>query len=153
VLGDAIEKMTAKAEAKKIRLLLSHREAPVFASICPAGLREVLVRLLDNAIKFSAIGDVVEIEIEVDENILVRIRDHGIGIESSALARLGKPFVQVESHLHRSHGGIGLGLAISYGLARLMGCRIAIESELGVGSTVTIRLESNPAAVLQNQAA
>ena len=68
------------------------------------------------------------------------IRDHGIGIEKDILNWLGKPFFQVEDHLRRKYAGLGLGLAISYAMARQLGIEIAIESVPDRGTTVTISL-------------
>ena len=104
-------------------------------------LRQVLLNLLSNAIKFTPKGGAVTISAEATADMLaVTVADSGIGIAKSDLARLAKPFEQVDNAMTRRQEGSGLGLAISKALAELHGGRLAIDSELGVGTRVTITL-------------
>jgi two-component system cell cycle sensor histidine kinase PleC len=104
-------------------------------------LRQVLLNLLSNAIKFTPKGGAVTISAEATADALsVTVADSGIGIAKSDLARLAKPFEQVDNAMTRRQEGSGLGLAISKALAELHGGRLAIDSELGVGTRVTITL-------------
>lgn len=105
----------------------------------PRKLRQILLNLLGNAIKFTERGEVrLEIGLE-DDLILFRIADTGIGIEPHELDRLFEPFWQADASYTREAGGTGLGLSISQHLARLLGGSISADSE-GRGSTFTLSL-------------
>jgi PAS domain S-box-containing protein len=115
----------------------------------PTRLRQILVNLLGNALKFTAKGEVLLsvqlLAVEGDQiEMMFTVRDTGIGIPSGAQARLFQPFTQVDASTTRRFGGTGLGLVISRRLAEMMGGRIWVESEPGRGSTFsfTIRTES-----------
>ena len=106
--------------------------------------RQSLLNLVANACKFTREGS-VEVEMRRDESaagdwITVSVTDTGIGISPEQQARLFQPFTQADSSTTRRFGGSGLGLAISRRLCRLMGGDITVESELGKGSTFTMRL-------------
>jgi signal transduction histidine kinase/DNA-binding response OmpR family regulator len=107
-------------------------------------LRQVLFNLLSNANKFSE-GGQIELSVEVarsstEERLLFRVSDNGIGMSPSQLARLFRPFSQVDESTKRRYGGTGLGLAISRRFCQLMGGEIRVRSELGRGSTFTVEL-------------
>ncbi len=116
-------------------------------------LRQILVNLLDNAIKFSPRGEVrLEVEIspaklERDDlvELLFVVRDTGIGIPADRLDRLFKSFSQADSSMARLYGGTGLGLVISRRLAERLGGRIWVESELGRGSAFFFTIRCRPA--------
>jgi CheY-like chemotaxis protein len=106
----------------------------------PGRVRQVLINLAGNAIKFTEKGEVsirADLEREDDQGVCVRfsVRDSGIGIPANRLAHIFDPFTQVDSSTHRNYGGTGLGLAISSQLAEMMGGTIGVESEAGEGST------------------
>jgi PAS domain S-box-containing protein len=113
-------------------------------------IRQILVNLLSNAVKFTEQGEVTvsvvarslpDRAIAADDSTLsiyalrFAVKDTGIGIPSDRLARLFKPFSQIDSSISRTHGGTGLGLTISQRLSELMGGRIWVDSGLGIGST------------------
>ena len=103
-------------------------------------VRQVLVNLVGNAVKFTDRGSVT-IGVRVHgEDVLFEIADTGIGISEADLSRLFHPFTQLDSGLTRRHGGTGLGLYISQRLAGLLQGHISITSRLGEGSTFTLRL-------------
>ncbi len=109
-------------------------------------LQQILLNLAGNAIKFTERGD-VEIGLHAlsqDDKVCLEfaVRDTGIGIPPSGLERLFQPFAQADASMARRFGGTGLGLAILKSLVEMMGGRIGVESELGVGSTFhfTVRL-------------
>ncbi len=106
----------------------------------PGRLRQVIINLVDNAIKFTSKGGVtlhtiLESEDEVSEKLRFEVRDSGIGIPADAQEKLFHPFTQVDSSTTRKYGGTGLGLAISRQLAEMMGGSIGLTSEEGIGST------------------
>ncbi|BGP26314.1 histidine kinase HHK6p [Rhodotorula toruloides] len=109
-------------------------------------LRQVLTNLLSNAIKFTKTGSVtlrVKRVREDAENITVRwqVQDTGIGVKREAIRSLFKPFHQADVSTSRQFGGTGLGLSISKNLIELMGGLIRLESEYGVGTTMTVELK------------
>lgn len=118
-------------------------------------LRQTLINLLGNAKKFST-GGAVRFSARRDgdrDQFEFVVSDDGIGMSDEQLARLFKPFVQGDSSTTRKYGGTGLGLAISQRFCRMMGGAITVESELGRGSTFTVRLPTDVGAVLHARAA
>jgi signal transduction histidine kinase/DNA-binding response OmpR family regulator len=119
----------------------------------PTRLRQVLMNLLGNAVKFTSRG---EVEVSVSAGLrtaeavtlTIAVRDTGVGIAASAIDRLFKPFSQADPSVARQYGGTGLGLAISARIVELMGGRIGVESTLNVGSTfwVSVDLRCPPQA-------
>jgi signal transduction histidine kinase/PAS domain-containing protein len=114
----------------------------------PEKLRQVLLNLLTNALKFTTPGGRVWLSCDAGtpapdgvETVRLRVSDTGRGVPASELSRIFEPFVQVDRHLTTgSQQGVGLGLAISRDLARGMGGDLTAESEVGVGSTFTLTL-------------
>ena len=107
-----------------------------------AALRQVLLNLLANAVKFTPAGGRVTLggRLAADGDLQVTVGDTGIGIEPDALGRVTKPFQQADMTVSRKFGGAGLGLAISRGLVRLHGGSLTLASTPDVGTTVTISL-------------
>ena len=102
-------------------------------------LKQVLVNLLSNAVKFTDPGGRVAMEVTADEQwVTFTVRDTGIGISREDRPRLFKPFVQLDGSLGRRHGGSGLGLALVGRLVELHGGTVALESEPGRGTTVSV---------------
>jgi PAS domain S-box-containing protein len=104
-------------------------------------VQQILLNLLSNAVKFTERGGRVQVRCRGDGNrVQIAVRDTGIGIPTEKLESIFEPFVQVGRALNRPSEGTGLGLAISRDLARGMGGDLKAESELGVGSTITLEL-------------
>ena len=104
-------------------------------------LRQIVVNLMSNAVKFTDPGGSVEVSCARDgAGVAVRVRDTGIGIPADKLEAVFDPFVQVRADLARPHEGTGLGLAISRDLARGMGGDLTARSTPGAGSTFTLTL-------------
>ena len=102
---------------------------------------QMLLNLMSNAVKFSKPGGNVYVScLEREQYYSIKIRDEGIGIPAHKLGDVLNPFEQAESHYAREHEGTGLGLAITKDLAELHGGALHIESALGQGTTVTIRM-------------
>ncbi|TVR91819.1 MAG: response regulator [Spirochaetaceae bacterium] len=119
------------------------KEVPAFVQGDPGRLRQVLLNLVGNAIKFTNEGSVelrLSIEREVSSRLLFEVIDSGIGIAPDKIQSLFDPFVQVDGSATRSHGGTGLGLSISRRLVTMMGGEITVESELGCGSRFSFSL-------------
>jgi signal transduction histidine kinase/putative methionine-R-sulfoxide reductase with GAF domain len=108
----------------------------------PERLRQVLMNLLGNALKFTPGGGWVAMRVDADdERVRIRVQDSGRGIPRDHLEAVFDPFVQLERHRNESsRQGLGLGLAVGRDLARGMGGELAAESEEGVGSTFTLTL-------------
>jgi len=116
------------------------RDVPTAVLGDPVRIRQVLVNLLGNALKFTETGKVgLEVSQTGDRTdnrgLLFRVIDTGIGIDPKALDEIFRPFTQADSTATRRYGGIGLGLAISHRLVSLMGGSIDVQSQPGKGST------------------
>jgi signal transduction histidine kinase len=128
--------------ARQKHLAFSFRvpDEPIRMSSDIDKIRQILVNLAGNAVKFTDQGGVT-MDLERGDGIVrFIVRDSGIGIAPHDLARLFRPFAQVDTGLTRRHGGTGLGLYISRRLAELVGGRIDVKSELGKGSEFTLVL-------------
>jgi len=140
-LEDALDLVVQRAADKGIELLyLCDRSAPATLVGDVARLRQVLVNLLSNAIKFTAAGEVTVAVSATEMPDLSRelhfaVHDTGVGIPAETMSRLFRPFIQGDTSTTRKYGGTGLGLAISKRFVELMGGRVWVESEVGVGST------------------
>ena len=112
-------------------------EAEGMASLDAARLLRVLRKLVSNAVKFTAQGGVIVIvraHAGTGLPMAIEVRDSGIGIPADLQAVIFEPFVQVDGGTRRAHEGAGLGLPVARTLAESMNCRLAMESEAGVGS-------------------
>lgn len=119
-------------------------------------LRQVLANLLSNAIKFTPKGGLIEVRASLPESTRdeapqwqLQVRDTGVGISRKHQDNIFNAFTQADASTARRYGGSGLGLAICSSLARLMGGRIVLESELGKGSTFTLTLPLREAPALE----
>lgn len=141
VADDVVRLMHVEAARKRITLenLLAADGVQVKAD--RRAFRQILFNLVSNAIKFTPDSGRVSMSGEVDGNMLrIAVTDTGIGIPAADLPRLARPFEQVANAMTRNTHGSGLGLAISKALAELQGGRLAIESEIGRGTTVSLWL-------------
>jgi PAS domain S-box-containing protein len=135
-LQAAVALLTPSATAKGIRLSLRQsNDLPQIILGDSMRLRQVLVNLLSNAVKFTAIGT-VELAVTFEDNqIQFAVSDTGIGIPTDHHDSLFQSFSQVDSSITRQYGGTGLGLALCKQLTEMMGGRIWVESQPGLGST------------------
>jgi len=140
-IESALDLFVARAAEKKIDLLYEVVDGvPGIVRSDVTRLRQIIVNLLGNALKFTERGEVVVTvrpgSVVGDRHqLLFSVRDTGIGIPQEAMGRLFRSFSQVDASTTRRFGGTGLGLAISRRLAELMGGTMGVESEVGVGST------------------
>ncbi|MGH6968363.1 MAG: ATP-binding protein, partial [Stellaceae bacterium] len=152
LLGGVIALVKPQAEAKHLALTLSiDPRLPVGYRGAPLQLRQVLLNLLANAIKFTARGRIAVtasfVEREAERvRLRLAVKDEGVGIPPEAIDRIFEVFTQADETVARRFGGTGLGLAISKQLVELMGGTIAVTSEPGKGSTFGVTLALEPDA-------
>ena len=128
------------ADQKKLPIQLDLPKAGIRVTNDIDKSRQILVNLLGNAVKFTDRGHVQVKVTKRAAELQIDVTDTGIGISADELSRLFRPFTQVDGGLTRRHGGTGLGLYISRHLATMLGGRIEVVSEPGVGSTFTVVL-------------
>jgi signal transduction histidine kinase/response regulator of citrate/malate metabolism len=140
VVESAIELHAARAAQKKLELVTQIREdVPSLLRGDPLRLRQVLLNLVGNAIKFTSSGEVfLDVSLDRQDNTTADVRfeihDTGIGIEKEVLPRLFQAFTQADDSTTRRYGGTGLGLAISRRIVEAMGGNISVRSTVGQGS-------------------
>jgi signal transduction histidine kinase len=103
-------------------------------------LRQILFNLLSNAAKFTNNGTIECYILKQKEDLIIAIKDSGIGMSKDQLSHLFQPFVQADVSTTRRYGGTGLGLTISKQYCEMMGGNIIVNSEIGQGSTFTVRI-------------
>jgi two-component system cell cycle sensor histidine kinase PleC len=140
-LNDAMRVVSGRANDKRLKLT-ARIGAGIRLTADHRLLKQIILNLLSNAVKFTPEGGRVTIRARATAGgwVSVSIADTGIGIPEEALARLGRPFEQVESQLTKSHQGSGLGLAIAKSLTELHQGTMRIHSTLGRGTMVLLRL-------------
>jgi signal transduction histidine kinase len=171
-VGDAVESalelVTPQARARGLEVSdgVSGYAAGLAAWGDEPRVRQILINLLANAIKFTAPrkGEIGRITVSAGTAtqaspdarlsgegpwVYVRVEDTGTGIQADRLEPIFEAFVQADMALTREHGGTGLGLSISRRLARLMGGDVTVRSEVGVGSTFFLWLPAAPLESLQ----
>lgn len=140
-IGDTANTVALKAHQKRLELIVDvDPDVPDTLRGDPGRLRQILINLLGNAIKFTLQGEVVLRvtlgAVTLEHAVLnFSVRDTGVGIPLDRQARIFEAFTQADGSVTRTYGGTGLGLTISSQLVRLMGGRIRVESETGRGST------------------
>ena len=141
LVEEVAELLATQAQAKKLEIAcISEQTIPRMLLGDPKRLRQVLVNLVGNAIKFTERGEVVvraSLLEDDDSRVVIRfeVRDTGIGIDPNKHAHLFESFTQLDGSLTRRYGGTGLGLSISKKLVELMGGQLGLNSEVGHGST------------------
>ena len=148
---DEVMAVAKIAAAKKHLCLQVAYRLPVPATICTdaARVRQILINLLGNAVKFTEGGD-VGLTVHCSKSgqgtaqVQFLVSDTGIGIPTDMLEEIFQPFVQVDTGHTRRYGGTGLGLSICQRLAQSLNGRIEVNSELGRGSTFTLTVDGGP---------
>ena len=151
---ETVELVQPQAQQKGLKVTW-RAEGPLPAGLeaDAARLRQVLLNLLTNAIKFTDQGGVAVTAAYGEGALRIAVADTGVGIAPDKTDRLFQRFSQVDGSSTREHGGTGLGLAISKTLAELMGGAIGVDSRPGQGSTFWFEIPAPPAALLAPEAA
>ncbi|MEG9884497.1 MAG: ATP-binding protein [Hyphomicrobiales bacterium] len=140
VIADALRIVEPRAKAERVSIIRS-LPGRLVVEADKRAIKQVVINLVTNAVKFTLTGGKVTISArDTAEAMTVVIRDTGIGIPEKHLARLGRPFEQVENQLTKTKPGSGLGLAISRSLIELHGGTLKIASRENEGTTVTVIL-------------
>jgi signal transduction histidine kinase/ActR/RegA family two-component response regulator len=156
VLREVIAIVRPRAEGKGLDLRLEADELPRSIRSDELRLRQILINLAGNAVKFTTVGRVtITARFEPAEaprpdcagHLAVDIADTGIGMSPDQVARAFRPFVQGDESTTRRFGGTGLGLAISQNLARMLGGDITVQSTPALGSVFTVRVSVGPGPV------
>ncbi len=141
VVRETLAEFEPQAAARNVRVVSELPDAPCLLDTDRAKLKQILVNLVGNAVKFSAEGE-VRVSVRVDpasgQPVRIDVVDTGIGIPADRMHHIFEPFQQADNSTAREHGGTGLGLTISRALAQLMGFDITVTSELGAGATFSI---------------
>ena len=152
IVSEVCSTMQVRADEKKLPLLVEHAGAiPETIETDPARLRQILINLVGNAIKFTDRGSVRLVTNFVNDHdgqplIQFEVIDTGIGMTKEQARQLFQPFVQADTSATRKFGGTGLGLAISKRLAKMLGGDITLASEPGQGSAFRVSLVAGPLA-------
>jgi PAS domain S-box-containing protein len=152
MIYDSVDAVALKASEKRVEILV---DVDPSCATCyrgdPTRLRQVLLNLMSNAVKFTASGDIT-LTVRPTEaergrmGLAVSVADSGIGISRDQVDRLFAPFIQADASTSRTHGGTGLGLSICRRLVELMGGQIQVESTAGQGSVFRFEVTLNRAA-------
>ena len=148
MLAEIVSLMRVRAAAKGLTLDVRYASPmPETIRTDPTRLRQILLNIVGNAVKFTEVGEVclvVGVEHGVGGPILrIQVTDTGIGMSREAVAGLFQPFTQAEASIGRRFGGTGLGLTVSKRLAELLGGDIVVASDPGSGSTFTLTVPTD----------
>jgi two-component system, OmpR family, phosphate regulon sensor histidine kinase PhoR len=143
ILKAAIQVCTTRSEEKKINVSLACPE-DLRARVNGPLLEQALINLIDNAVKYSDPGSLIQVEAGTENGqVAVKVTDQGVGIAKEHLPRLFERFYRVDPSRSRKVGGTGLGLAIVKHIAQAHGGKVAVESNPGQGSTFTVYLQDD----------
>lgn len=145
VIKSCILLVNERADAKNLSLevVSENSDTPLFAD--GRALKQILINLISNAIKFSEEGGSIKLRswCNAENGYVFQVADAGIGIAPSDVDSVLLPFHQAEGDLSRNYEGTGLGLPLSKSLAEVHGGSLELQSEVGVGTTVTVRFPAN----------
>ena len=150
ILDEIFEELSEKALKKSINLgYVIPKNFPALIVTDSVKLRQMLLLLLDNAIKFSYFGEVSLYVEDIDgqefsnkkpKTVIFKINDKGIGIKKAMQNRVFEPFFKVDNSSDKIYQGLGLGLTVAKSLARIMGVKLTLKSNFGQGTEVSIEL-------------
>jgi signal transduction histidine kinase len=133
------------ARQKSIAVHLGTTQVPMQLQVDCARFQQIVLNLLSNAVKFTHPGGRIEIIVGLEPGggLSISIRDTGIGIPPDKLEQVFEPFEQLEDYLTRKNDGTGLGLAITKSLVEMHGGELVLRSDVGKGTTATLRLPAD----------
>lgn len=144
VVNEVVTQLSSQAQDNQNQLRVDNQTQIQSINTDVNKLRQILINLLDNALKFTHQGEVYlriyQSQRQNQDWICFQVEDTGIGIDLKQQKRLFQPFTQVDPSISRSYGGLGLGLTLTHHYCRLMGGEITVSSQLGLGSTFTVSL-------------
>jgi signal transduction histidine kinase len=140
-LDYCVSMVRRRAQERGILLTVEAPPSKIPFSADPRGFRQILINLLSNAIKFTRKGGTVTVAVTVEAGFArIVVKDSGIGMSESLLARVGRPFEQASNDPAHSREGTGLGLSLVSAIVAQHGGTLDIQSREGVGTTVTVLL-------------
>lgn len=142
VIDRALKMSRDDAARKGVRLSFLMPEQDILVWADEGLLRQVLINLVSNAVKFTDRGGLIDVSVERNAHgaICIEVRDTGVGIAEHKIDLVVEPFIQVESAMARENGGLGLGLPLAKKIVELHDGKFKIESEPGIGTTVIVTL-------------
>ena len=144
VAASSIDKIFIESDKKKQELVLFNADEKIFAYANESDIEQVLLNILSNAIKYTPEGGKIGVKVEkVGDKVEILVKDNGIGIPKEDLPRIFERFYRVDKARSREMGGTGLGLSIAKTMIEANGGTIKIDSDMGRGTEVIIRLKSN----------
>ena len=144
-IATCVRQARGRAAGRDLQLSLEVTPSLTLMWADERAVRQVMLNLLSNAVKFTADGGGVVVRVAEDgDRVRIEVADTGVGIAADKIERVLEPFEQADNRYNRSAGGTGLGLALVNALVKLHGGSGRIESEVNVGTTVTVSLPVNP---------
>jgi len=147
LVRDVADALRGAADARGLTLAVEAADDVPVVRTDPGMVRQILVNLIGNAVKFTARGGTITVRLSAaDDAVSLEVADTGEGIPPELHERVFEPFFQADSSTTRREGGVGLGLALSREFARLLGGDLTLRSAPGQGTTFTLRLPATPSA-------
>ena len=143
VVHECVEMMTERAAQGGVELKAEMPAAPIWAEADRCAMRQILLNLFSNAIKFTSEGGVVARARLVDGMLALSVSDTGVGIPADQLHRLGNPVVQLKNNVGITQAGTGLGLALVRALVQTHSGTLRIESAEGRGTAVSVSMPAS----------
>lgn len=142
VIRQAVELVSPLAEAAQQEIIIRSLPQPIYLDADPVRLSQVISNLLNNACKFSGVGERIYLSVDRTENdLMIRVKDNGMGMPADMLDGIFEMFVQIDQSLERTHSGLGIGLTLARRLVELHGGTITAQSDgIGSGSEFIVRL-------------
>ncbi len=140
MVKDSVRTVQQRADAKKIQIITEISDDLPYIKADKTRIKQVLLNLLSNAVKFTADKGRIYVRCFVDSEFVCEVQDTGIGIASDDLNKIAQRFAQVDNIYTRKNRGSGLGMSITKDIIELHGGTLVIESELNVGTKITVRL-------------
>jgi signal transduction histidine kinase len=142
-LRSIVQDFQPRATEKRIGLGFTASDADIVAEFDPVEIRRVVENLLSNAIKFTPSNGEIMVSIDLNDEVIIRVSDTGIGIPQAAIPHVFDRFFRVNNETHRAVDGTGLGLAIAKSIIEQHSGKIWVESVEGQGSTFSFNLQTS----------